>query len=260
MAEQNVAELPVITESEFTINDRFMIVDDGKIRLLTKAVFESWVSNNLQGTQGVQGVAGRDGVNGSTGTNGTNGTNGISSYQIAVANGFIGTVDQWLASLKGSAGTEGEEGDNGWSPVLKIESSATSSYLKIIDWVGGNGVKPSLLGYISEGGVGDNVLNATNVKGGVGDRGFTGIQGERGLKGATGDRGFTGETGLSAYEQAVVAGFVGTKEEWLLSLNPSEVSEDPDNIISKKIDGMYASVNKPSDILSFISALDSAIS
>jgi len=37
------------------------------------------------------------------------------------------------------------------------------------------------------------------------------------------------------------------------------ISKLPDNIISKKDDGMYASVNKPSDILSFITALDSAI-
>lgn len=52
-----------------------------------------------QGVQGIQGVAGNDGANG---TNGTNGTNGQSAYEIAVANGFVGTEAQWLASLQAS--------------------------------------------------------------------------------------------------------------------------------------------------------------
>lgn len=36
--------------------------------------------------------------------NGQNGTNGDSAYQIAVKHGFVGTEEQWLASLKGAAG------------------------------------------------------------------------------------------------------------------------------------------------------------
>jgi hypothetical protein len=48
--------------------------------------------------QGPRGVAGRDG------TNGTNGTDGLSAYQVAVANGFVGNLSAWLASLQGAAG------------------------------------------------------------------------------------------------------------------------------------------------------------
>jgi hypothetical protein len=57
-----------------------------------------------QGVQGIQGVAGAAGANGS---NGTNGSNGKSAYEIAVANGFVGTEPQWLASLIGATGAPG---------------------------------------------------------------------------------------------------------------------------------------------------------
>ena len=53
------------------------------------------------------GISGNNGTNGTNGTNGLNGTNGIngnSAYQVAVANGFVGTISQWLTSLIGPTG------------------------------------------------------------------------------------------------------------------------------------------------------------
>ena len=38
------------------------------------------------------------------------GTPGASAYDIAVANGFVGTEAQWLASLVGSPGSPGSPG------------------------------------------------------------------------------------------------------------------------------------------------------
>jgi len=67
-----------------------------------------------QGVQGIQGVPGADGING---TNGTNGVNGQSAYQIAVANGYVGTESQWLASLQGP---QGPAGANGTGSVVSI--------------------------------------------------------------------------------------------------------------------------------------------
>lgn len=53
-----------------------------------------------QGPKGNPGDQGPQGDTGPQGNPGTNGTNGDSAYQIAVDNGFVGTVTEWLASLK----------------------------------------------------------------------------------------------------------------------------------------------------------------
>ena len=41
-----------------------------------------------------------------------------SSYQVAVANGFVGTEQQWLDSLKGEDGPEGSPGVDGTGVVV----------------------------------------------------------------------------------------------------------------------------------------------
>jgi len=42
------------------------------------------------------------------------GIQGLSAYRIAVINGFIGTEEQWLASLQSTVpGPQGEKGDTG---------------------------------------------------------------------------------------------------------------------------------------------------
>ena len=46
------------------------------------------------------------GTDGINGTNGADGKNGLSAYEIAVKNGFVGTESEWLNSLKGENGTE----------------------------------------------------------------------------------------------------------------------------------------------------------
>ena len=47
------------------------------------------------------------------------GNNGLSAYELAVENGYRGTEEEWLASLKGTAG---DKGDDGNTPKLKIEN------------------------------------------------------------------------------------------------------------------------------------------
>lgn len=67
-----------------------------------------------QGPQGIQGVAG---TNGADGTPGKDGANGKSAYELAKeADSSIGTLQEWLASLKGAdgkAGPQGLKGDTG---------------------------------------------------------------------------------------------------------------------------------------------------
>lgn len=47
-----------------------------------------------------------------TGGSGT-GADGKSAYELAVQEGYIGTLDEWLASLKGETGEKGDKGDTG---------------------------------------------------------------------------------------------------------------------------------------------------
>lgn len=250
-----VTELPSITLDSFTNNDSFLIIDDGKTRRITRAVLQEWIEENLQGQRGEQGVAGRDGVRGTNGKDGADGSNGLSAYQIAVQNGFVGSNTDWLESLKGEAAAKGEDGGDGWTPVIATESFEGGSYLKIIDWVGGTGDKPDTLGYVSSSGVVASINIATNLRGERGVQGVQGEQGEQGIQGEQGLEGERGEQGLSAYDIAVLEGFEGTEEEYLVSLNPSEVSKDPNNIISKKIDGMFAPKTDPQEMATAISAL-----
>lgn len=254
-----VTDLPVITEPQFTDNDRFLIIDDGKARLLTKAVFQSWLSNNVKGERGEQGVAGRDGAKGRDGVNGRDGANGLSAYQIAVSNGFVGSVPQWLFSLKGAKGEVGAKGFDGWTPIIKTTTIGDRVVLELTDWVGGTGDKPETTGYLSDIGIVDDPNAATDIKGVKGDRGQVGDKGDRGERGQQGLVGAQGIAGDSAYESAVKAGFLGSEYDWVLSLQGSAISNKTGNIIKKEIDGLYAEVPKPEDILDFAAALDNSI-
>ena len=48
-----------------------------------------------------------------TGGNGTNGENGLSAYELAVQEGFTGSLAEWLNSLKGADGKDGTDGVDG---------------------------------------------------------------------------------------------------------------------------------------------------
>jgi len=60
----------------------------------------------LKGDTGIQGPAGPTGPTGPQGpigATGPTGPQGLSAYEVAVANGFVGTETQWLASLEATA-------------------------------------------------------------------------------------------------------------------------------------------------------------
>ena len=189
MAEVKINQLPTMTSSEFTDNDYFLVVDDGRARLLSRPTFQAWVRENVQGEQGIQGVAGKDGKDGVNGVSGSNGKDGLSAYQVAVANGYQGTQTQWLQSLVGATGAKGSDGLNGWSPVLKTVSRGNDAVLQISDWLGGSGTKPTTGQYLSSNGLVSNIANADNIRG---------LQGENGEKGLQGDKGADGKSISSA--------------------------------------------------------------
>ncbi len=67
------------------------------------------------GPIGPTGERGADGLPGAKGDAGERGQDGKSAYEIAVANGYTGDEEQWLASLKGRDGSPGRDGRNGLS-------------------------------------------------------------------------------------------------------------------------------------------------
>ena len=70
----------------------------------------------IDGKDGADGAPGQDGIdgqNGADGQDGFNGSDGKSAYEIAVANGFIGTESEWLESLQGKDGRDGVDGKDG---------------------------------------------------------------------------------------------------------------------------------------------------
>lgn len=51
------------------------------------------------------------------GGGGTQGPPGASAYDVAVANGFVGSEQEWLDSLKGAKGDKGDTGSTGTNGV-----------------------------------------------------------------------------------------------------------------------------------------------
>ena len=191
-----------------------------------------WVAS-LKGEKGDQGETGADGTgcvmemladasglkvicNGDSvgvvlnGSKGETGATGLSAYDVAVAVGFTGTEEEWLASLKGAKGDPGETGASGLSAYdVAVAGGYTGTEE---EWLA------SLKGAKGDPGeTGASGLSAYDV---AVAGGYTGTEEEwlASLKGAKGDPGETGASGLSAYEIAVAGGYAGTEEEWIASL------------------------------------------
>lgn len=167
---------------------------------------------------------------------------GESAYEIAVRNGFEGTEEEWLESIKGE---KGDPGDAGTSSSGVTKSEVSTMIDEALNDVVLNGV-PGKSAYevaISNGFEGTEEEWLASLKGETGANGTNGEDGADGasayqialnngfigteeewlasLKGDTGEQGIKGETGLSgasAYEIAVSNGFEGTETEWLASL------------------------------------------
>lgn len=82
------------------------------------AAIDSWMTSNpgggAPGATGPAGPAGADGATGATGPTGATGATGMqgeSAYEVALANGFVGTEADWLASLQVDAEAYADAGD-----------------------------------------------------------------------------------------------------------------------------------------------------
>lgn len=84
-----------------------------------------------RGPQGKEGPKGEDAV----AVDGNDGDDGASAYELAVGTGFQGTLEEWLASLKGPKGDSiegprGADGDDAWpfSFVITFETRSGRVY------------------------------------------------------------------------------------------------------------------------------------
>lgn len=136
---------------------------------------------------------------------GPRGPEGKDAYSVAVKNGFSGSEEEWLKSLKGEQGPKGDEGQQG--PM------------------GPQGPK---------GDKGDT--GERGPQGVAGPQGPQGPEGKRGRDGANGQDGLNGVNGLSAYEIALKNGFVGTEKQWIqyLAQNKSLIDSIADTYVTKK--------------------------
>lgn len=123
------------------------------------------------------------------------GKDGASAYEIALQNGFEGSVTEWLESLKGADGSTGATGKDGNDGKDGIDGlSAYQVWLS----VGNTGTEADFLASLK------------GAKGDKGEQGIQGIQGEKGDKGADGTMTFEE---LTPEQKASLKGDKGDKGE-----------------------------------------------
>ena len=167
-----------------------------RIAVVLTLIISVGVLSACRGPAGENGIDGMDGSNGKSayelavenGYDGTltewletlagkNGVDGKSAYEVAVENGYSGTVEEWLASLVGKDGSavekgdKGEDGKDGQTPFIGENGHW---------WIGDT----------------DTGVKAAGTTGAQGEKGETG---EKGDKGDTGARGEAGTSVVSAY-------------------------------------------------------------
>lgn len=79
-------------------------------------------------------------VKGDDGEAGADGSDGKSAYELAVEEGYVGTEEEWLASLKG------EDGEDGFSPEITVKTSSSEQYILTITTADGFFDTPNLKG------------------------------------------------------------------------------------------------------------------
>lgn len=102
------------------------------------------VPDPATGTYSVLGPPGPPGAKGDPGNPGAAGADGQSAYEVAVANGFVGSQAAWLASLQGPQGDPGTGGGGRPIPYDDPIGAGIITLTPAADWtpvVGGNGVR-----------------------------------------------------------------------------------------------------------------------
>lgn len=164
-------------------------------------------------------TAGIPGPQGDPGADGADGEDGESAYEIAVAEGFIGTIEEWLESLVGPQGEQGEQGIQG---VQGLPGEDGDSAYEVA---------------VANGFIGTEAEWLESLVGPQGEQGIQGIQGDPGPTGdtgATGERGPAGGNTLSYKFDSGTSGDPGAGHIRLGNADPSlafsiTISETDDN-------------------------------
>lgn len=107
--------------------------------------------------------------------------------QVADWSGGTGTMppvgqylgeDGLVSDISGAVDIRGEKGDRGfrgWSPVLAVIGDGERRVHQVTDWTGSTGDKPPVGQYIGTTGLVSDIAEATDIRGGVGERGPMGV-------------------------------------------------------------------------------------
>ena len=167
------------------------------------------------------------------------GPRGYSAYEIAVQEGFVGTEEEWLASLVGPEGKQGKDGERGIQGPRgqqgdkgdKGDTGETgpSNVLSIGSVTKGDEANATITGESP-----NQTLNLVLPKGDKGDKGDTGNKGDtgargpQGIQGVQGPKGDKGDTGNDGYTP--VKGVDYFTSEDIASLNiPDSLSDLSDD-------------------------------
>jgi len=180
-----------LTSSAENVDTYTILLDNGTSQSFT-------VTNGVKGDKGDQGDVGADGK---------------SAYDIAVENGFYGSIQDWLLSLVGEKGDLGAE----VSSVLKTDTNGlvdtytivfsnglvstftvkNANHIASIEKTATSGLVDIYTITMSDGTT--YPFTVTNgAKGEKGDKGDKGDQGEKGETGEKGDKGDQGDAGKTA--------------------------------------------------------------
>lgn len=149
------------------------------------------------GIQGNPGPKGDKGDTGLPGINGADGIDGLSAYQLAVAGGFTGSVNEWLLSLIGPQGQQGIAGPAGSQGAQGIAGPTGPT-----GPVGANGAQGP-----------QGVQGATGAMGATGAAGPQGIKGDQGIQGAPGAAG----NGIASIVRTSGTGAPGTTDTYTIT-------------------------------------------
>ena len=69
---------------------------------------------------------------------------------------------------QGNPGVQGSAGENAWSPELAVVNNGARRVLRIDDWFGGQGTKPTTGQYIGANGLVTNISNGIDIRGAAG--------------------------------------------------------------------------------------------